>query len=270
MDIVGNKKLIEISNLTLEIFFKNENGIKTSKKLFNNLNFVLNKGEKLVFIDENGTGKSLLLNLIYSGLNNNLIRCGEGINISSGTIIYKERNILIPDQNERRPFVIITQEDAIRTNATILSTIYDSCAANGIDYNSEYFQEKISYYLKCFNLYEKRNTIIGEHLFSFFFKNKNNSALSFGEKKIVNIISKLIIAEKCELLLIDEPLNHLSFKNSKIFNKLMCELVCSNPDLSIIVISHCKGINFVNEKIHFSKDKNEIIKEKFVSHNCFN
>ena len=80
-------------------------------------------------------------------------------------------------------------------------------------------------------------------------KLKNN--LSLGQGKLVHIITRLLKLPATNILLLDEPLNHLSFKNSKILNDIILDEIKNNPDLSIIMVSHCRAISFVDQKIEY-------------------
>ena len=128
--------LIEIKNLTVNVYHKDSKGNKNIQNVYKNFNYKIFKGDRLIFIDNNGSGKSLLFDLLFCGLNNYIQTKGDGIDVE-GEIIYKGKNILIPDENERRPFCHITQDDPIRTNSTVLSMIESDCVANNIDINND-------------------------------------------------------------------------------------------------------------------------------------
>ena len=260
--------LLEIRNLYVDVYYKDSKGNKIKQNIYNNFNYKLFKGDKIIFFDNNGAGKTLLFDLIFGGFNNFIKTKGDGIEVQ-GEILYKGKNILIPDLNERRPFCYITQDDPIRTNSTVLSMIESNCIGNGIDINSEFTQTKINYYLEKFDLQKKKNIKIGDGLFDFIFSKKSNSSLSFGEKKAVNLISKIMTLNNKELILIDEPLNHLSFENSVAFNDCINEFLEKNLEVTIFVISHCRGINFVNKEVCFNSEKTTFIEKVFKNYDCF-
>lgn len=260
--------LIEIKNLTVNVYHKDSKGNKNIQNVYKNFNYKIFKGDRLIFIDNNGSGKSLLFDLLFCGLNNYIQTKGDGIDVE-GEIIYKGKNILIPDENERRPFCHITQDDPIRTNSTVLSMIESDCVANNIDINNDEIRNKIDKYLERFGLLKKKNVKIGDSLLDLFSKKNSNHTLSFGEKKAVNLISKIITCEEKELILIDEPLNHLSFENSVAFNESINELLKTNKDATIFVISHCRGIDFVNKEVKFNSEKSTLIEKVYLKYDCF-
>lgn len=262
--------LIEIKDLTVDVFHKDDNGKLICQNVYSHFNYTIYKGERIIFIDQNGNGKSLLFDLIFTGFNNYLAMKGDGIKIKSGSIVYDGGDLLEPDcATKRRPFVYIMQDDAVRTNSTVISSIYSECSANGIDTRNSAINQKIDDYLKKFKLYKKKNNRIGRSLFDFFSFQKTNGNLSFGERRAVNIISKLITIAGKDLLLIDEPLNHLSYENAKCFNEVVNELIIEHPSLTILVISHCRGIDFATKEVCFNECKNGLIEKEYIPYNCF-
>lgn len=85
----------------------------------------------------------------------------------------------------------------------------------------------------------------------------------------MNLISKIITCEEKELILIDEPLNHLSFENSVAFNETINELLKINKNTTIFVISHCRGIDFVNKEVRFNTEKSTLIEKDYLKYDCF-
>lgn len=260
--------LIEIKNLTVNVFHKDYTGKKNIQNVYKNFNYKIYKKDRIIFIDNNGSGKSLLFDLIFCGLNNYVQTKGDGIEVD-GEIMYNGKNILIPDESKRRPFCYITQDDPIRTNSTVLSMIELDCIANNIDIKNENVVHKIDNYLQRFGLSNKKHIRIGNSLIDLFSKKNSNNTLSFGEKKAVNLISKIITCRDKELILIDEPLNYLSFENSIAFNQSINELLEENKDITIFVISHCRGIDFVNKEVRFNSDKSKLIEQKYIKYDCF-
>lgn len=260
--------LIEIKNLNVTVYHNDAKGNKNIQEVYKNFNYKIHRGDKLIFIDNNGSGKSLLFDLIFCGLNHYIYTKGDGIEVE-GEILYKGKNILIPDENERRPFCYITQDDPIRTNSTVLSMIQSDCIANNIDINSNEIRCKINMYLERFGLLKKKDVKIGEGLLDLFSKNNYNNKLSFGEKKAVNLISKIMTCEEKELILIDEPLNHLSFENSIAFNESINELLNANNNITIFAISHCRGIDFVEKEVRFNAEKSSLIEKPYLKYDCF-
>ena len=136
-------------------------------------------------------------------------------------------------------------------NSTVLSEIKSAC--NGVE--MDFDETKLDFLLNKFEMSDKK-------------KVKIKNGLSDGEKKIVQILCSLFTLEKTKILLLDEPLNHLSFKNSKIFNDIMLEEIKKKNNLTIIMISHCKPVNFVECNIYYDKQQHKKKRIKYKSYDC--
>ena len=261
-------KNIEIKNLVVKLDINNK-GYKTSRLLYDNLNYTIKQGDKILIEGPNGSGKTVLLGLIFSGYSNAFYSSDSNQKLEcSGEIYYNGENIFIPSSKRNNKIIYLSQQDEFRSNSTVISEIESSCRGFGIDPAQTEISNKIDEYLKMFGLYEKKNCIIGEAMFSFFGKTRRKN-LSYGEAKCVHLISKLVIANYAEVMLLDEPLNHLSFENSKTFNNIMNSIVRENENLTILVVSHCKAINFINKKIRYSKNGRTFIEYPYKSYDCF-
>ena len=96
---------------------------------------------------------------------------------------------------------------------------------------------------------------------------KDVTDLSGGQRTKV-LLGKLLL-EKPDILLLDEPLNHLSFQNSRVFNDVLNEVKAKNPSLTVIMISHCRAINFVDGTIQYNYDTEQMERLPYISYNCF-
>lgn len=72
-----------------------------------------------------------------------------------------------------------------------------------------------------------------------------------------------------DLLLLDEPLNHISFANSKTFNRLMLDEINKNPKLGVVMVSHCKAVTFPNKAIKYDSRNLTLAKLPYHSYDCF-
>ena len=88
------------------------------------------------------------------------------------------------------------------------------------------------------------------------------NSLSGGQRKIIEILAMIMRARisSIKLLLIDEPFNHLDVKNIKKVVELILEIRKINPDLAIVVSTHCMAFPSPCAGIG---DKNQIEKEHF-------
>jgi ABC-type multidrug transport system ATPase subunit len=258
---------MEFNNLILEdleiYVSKKYDGSLKEVKLFNKLNLVLEPGERVIFFDENGRGKSLLLDLIFFGYTKELISRGEGLKVL-GKIHFKGNNILIPNKLSS-PIALLTQNPYTRKGYTALEEIKSTCIGYGLDLenNTNEF-DRLKRYLKMFNLIEKKDYVVDDD--SFF---RSSSRLSFGEVKLFSIIAKMMITPYVDILLLDEPLNHISYENAKTINFIFDEIILTKPDLIVIVVSHCKSVGFVNKQLRFNYKDNNFEVEKFKPYECF-
>ena len=234
-------KLLTINRLSLAL---------NDRILYKDVNISIESGERLAFLGPNGIGKSLLLELIFLGHTYELGGRYKGLRVQ-GSILDEYGNDLL-DPSTKRKIAYVSQNEDFYNNMTIRDICVTSCHGIGIEMN----EGKLERLLSQFGLSEKKDQKI-----------KNN--LSFGEGKIIHIISRLLKLEATNIMLLDEPLNHLSFKNSKIFNDIMIEEIQKNPALTVIMVSHCRAMNFVNKAmVYNSSDKNLEFKT-YHSYDCF-
>ena len=230
--------------------FKNVKITLKGQVLFENISFVFNEGERLMLSGENGSGKSLLLELIALGKSKDLCERYSGLEVT-GEIVDANENDLLNPETERK-IAYVAQSEETYKNSTLLKQA--EIAANGVGIDLD--EQKLDYYLERFGLVEKKKQ-----------KLKNN--LSLGQGKLVHIITRLLKLPATNILLLDEPLNHLSFKNSKILNEIILDEIKNNPDLSIIMVSHCRAISFVDQKIEYNYDSSCMEKKEYRSYDCF-
>ena len=218
--------------------------------LYDKVNFTVDEGERFVFLGPNGIGKSLLLELICLGNSHELASRYKGLSVS-GAILDSDGNDLLNPATRRRIAYVSQNEDFYR-NKTIKEVCQTSCTGIGIDLN----EERLDYLLKTFGIYDKKNQ-------------KIKSNVSFGEGKIVHIISHILKLQASSLFILDEPLNHLSFKNSKVFNDLILEEIERNSKLSIIMVSHCRAMNFTDKAMVYTTENKGIAFREYHSYDCF-
>ena len=218
--------------------------------LFENISFLFNEGDRYMLMGENGSGKSLLLELVALGKTKDLFERYDVLQVT-GEIIDAYGNDLLDPETERKIAYVAQTEDTYK-NTTLLKQA--KIATNGVGIDLD--EEKLDYLLERFGLTAKKNQ-----------KLKNN--LSLGQGKLVHIITRLLKLPATNILLLDEPLNHLSFKNSKILNDILLEEIKNNPNLSIIMVSHCRAISFVNQKLEYNYDENCMEKKEYHSYDCF-
>ena len=232
---------LEFKNLTIKL---------NNRILYDNINLTINSGERYIFLGPNGIGKSLLLEMICLGNSRELASRYKGLTVT-GEILDAEGNNLLNPLIARK-IAYVSQNEDFYKNKTIKEMCRTSCNGMGIDMD----ENRLDYLLKAFGIFEKKNQKI-----------KNN--VSYGEGKIVHIISRLLKLQASGLLILDEPLNHLSFKNSKVFNDIIHEEMKHNPELCIIMVSHCRAMNFADKAIVYTTGNKGLAFKPYHSYDCF-
>lgn len=90
-----------------------------------------------------------------------------------------------------------------------------------------------------------------------------------GAGKMIHLICVALKLKVCPVLLLDEPLNHLSFRNSQLFNKLINEIISKNPELAIIMVSHCRAVDFTQKVLIYDMPTKNIKTSEYLPYNCF-
>lgn len=236
------EKLLEFKNVRISL---------NEKVLFPKINFVIYKGDKYIFLGKNGSGKSLLLELIFGGYSKELKLRYSGLKVE-GEIIDAEGNNLLNPMTEQKKISYVTQNEEPYNNATFLSEGKTACRGVGIEFDEKRFDNL----LERFDLMAKKNEKI-----------KKNA--SCGEAKIIHLITRILQLDATNILLLDEPLNHLSFQNSKVFNDIIEEIASARPDLTIIMISHCRAVNFAEKVMQYNYETQVMEIKPYKPYNCF-
>lgn len=235
------EKLIEFKNLTIK---------KDAKILYENVNLSLFEGDRLIYLGPNGIGKSLLLELLFMGYCGDLANRYKGLTIEGQILDGNGKNLLDPSTS--RVFAYAHQEEDFYENTTVYDEAESACAGVGLELDETELDE----YLDCFGLLEKK-------------KKKIKRNVSYGEGKIIHLICVLLKLKVAPVLLLDEPLNHLSFRNSQLFNKLINRAIQKNPKLAIIMVSHCRAMDFTNKAMVYDEKNKTIVIKEYQAYNCF-
>ncbi|SFC66528.1 ATP-binding cassette domain-containing protein [Ruminococcus albus] len=236
------KRLLEFKNVTITI---------NDEVLYNDLNLVINEGDRFIFLGPNGVGKSLLLKLISLGYSRNLQSEYKGLNVK-GQILDKSGNDLLDPSVARKHISYSEQMDTPYNNTTILEEAETACAGSEIDLD----EAKLDHLLDTFNLSKKKKKRIKDNV-------------SGGEGKLIQLITRILKLQKADILILDEPLNHLSFENSRKFNDVIIEEIKENPNLAIIMVSHCRAANFTDKALVYDKSSKTLKIVKYSAYDCF-
>lgn len=199
------------------------NRIYGDKILFKNLNFHLNKGDKIALIAKNGTGKSSLLKTIVGieppDNNDAIIRLHKSAHIG-----YVPQE---PELNENNTVL----EDIFRAKTPLFNTVreYENCIfANITGERLERAMEQMEV-MQAWDLENKLKTILGKLKIENLHQKVNT--LSGGQKKRVALAQLLL--EEPEVMILDEPTNHL---DPEMIDWLADYL--SQERFSILLVSH--------------------------------
>jgi cobalt/nickel transport system ATP-binding protein len=207
--------LIKLENICFE--FSNE------KKVLNNLNFQLNKNEKVALKGENGSGKTTLFHIIMG-----LLQPQKGNIYLFGNLMKSEKDF----RNFRTKIGLLFQDS---DDQLFSPSVLDDVAFGplNIGYKGDEARKIAENTLRDLNIYHLRDRVTYK--------------LSGGEKRMVALAT--ILSMSPEVLLLDEPTNGIDEKHLKLLTDFL-----KNTSLSFIIISHDE--NFLNEVT----DKSYILK----------
>ena len=192
----------ELKSFKDKIIFENVSfGYTEDKKIIDNFNLTVKKGEKIVIIGENGAGKTTLLKL--------LMRLYD---IDSGKITIDGVNINEYDKHSLRSFIgMVLQEswlfsDTIEENIRYgnLESTYDEILTASKQANADAFIRKLP---------DKYKTIL----------NEDGTNLSQGQKQLLTI-ARAIISQK-EILVLDEATSNVDTRTELLIQEALDNLM---------------------------------------------
>ncbi|MFH1642202.1 MAG: ABC transporter ATP-binding protein [Nanoarchaeota archaeon] len=237
--------LLKIENISLTYRGKNKNGVHA----LDNVNAEIYTGEFVSIIGPSGCGKTSLLSLI-SGIRKP----------SSGRIIYKDREVILPSRER----VIIFQNYVLFPWKTAIQNI--EIVLKSRNFDKKKITSEAERYLKLVNLSK--------------FKNMYPSKLSCGMQQRIGIARAL--AADPEILLLDEPFASLDPINRNLVQEELLSMVRKLKKTMILVTHSIEEAVFLGDKILvMSNSPGKIIKKininfkkqnnilKFKEHNQF-
>ena len=94
--------------------------------------------------------------------------------------------------------------------------------------------------------------------------------MSGGQKKLTNIASNLVRSEFCKLVILDEPLNNLDYNNVRLFSNMLKAICDNNPQLAVIIVTHCRSISCINRVVEIDVNQHNLIETRsYVCTSCF-
>lgn len=180
------------------------------KNILENINFSINKGEKIALVGETGAGKTTIINLILGFYK-----------INSGNIMFDGKNIDDISLESLRKNISFIQQKSYVFNDTIKRNII-------VNNDSNLSDEKIIDILKLVGLYNKVTN----------FKNGiyecvNDNSFSKGEKQLLAFARA--IAKETSIYIFDEPTSNVDIENEKKIKKIINDVL---KNATIIIIAH--------------------------------
>ena len=200
-DFIDFKNKIELTNVSFEY---NKN-----KKVLENINIIINKGDKVAFVGESGSGKSTLVDLII-GLYKPL----------SGEIVIDDKKLTSDNVKSYRSKVGYIPQSIY---------LFDGTVGENVAFGYEYNKEKIIEVLKKANIYdflyskEGIDTLVGD----------GGIQLSGGQKQRIGIARALY--SDPEILVLDEATSALDNETEA---KIMDEIYETSHDKTLLIIAH--------------------------------
>lgn len=212
-DLDGN---IIYSNVSLEI----ENQV-----VLKDINFIINKGEKIAIIGDNGSGKSILIKSIL------------GFYDYTGSIYINNHNINRINKKNIRQYIELFQGESFLFSGELI---------DNIKLKNEYDEDKLNRLLKQCELTEETNefenginTKIGE----------NGIKLSGGQKQRIALVRTLY--QDKPIILIDEGLNKLDNTTRQ---KVLENLYYQNKEKTILFATHNMEILKYVDRVIFTNN----------------
>ena len=221
-----NKKFVKKENFKNSIKLNKASFSFADKKVFENVNFNIEKNKITVISGGNGTGKSTLINIIL-GL----------LPLKSGDYLIDDKTIVISDYNLSHLIGYMPQEINL-IDASIANNIAFGENEDEIDYKSiEEISKNLQFDGLLMNRLNNKNFMVGE----------NGQNLSGGQRQKI-VLARALYRDP-EILIMDEPTSAFDKENIEIFYKLISRL---KGNKTFIIITH-------DDKIKNLSDRNCLI-----------
>lgn len=215
----------DIDNVLIEnLSFKYD---ENSENIINNLNFKMNKGDKIFIKGENGTGKSTLIKNLL-GL----------YTPTEGEIFINHKKYSILDKRSVRKRIGVVSQSVFLFRGSVLDNIlYGQTDKNKEDVIALIREYNLEKYIRGFE--KGLETEI----------NQNGSGISGGQTQIIAFLRATIT--KKDIIILDEGTSNMDVETRNIILKILGEENICNM---LIVIAHQEeGIEFINKTLHLKK-----------------
>lgn len=226
--------------------------LKTKNIILRDINLVIESGEQVLITGINGSGKSTLFKALLNFIGNDEEKYAElqnGLFYFCDSLEKKDLNCQI---------INIPQDDYLGKPFTKVKNALLMAIPVAIENKQAYLNQWLQRYKPLTKDDEKNNLL-----------NKRLLSLSGGQRKFVAILQGLIRCDDAniKLALIDEPINNLDAKHIIQFSDILNRIQFYNPNLSIVLITHCHA--FPNISKAYELSNNTIKTIEYHPHNCF-
>lgn len=180
------------------------------KKVLENLNLSINRGEKIALIGKTGSGKTTIINLILGFYK-----------IDSGNIMFDDKNIDDLSLESIRKNISFIQQNPYVFEDTIKKNII-------VNNENDISDERIIEILKMTGLYNKVSNFENG-----IYQKINNKSLSKGEIQLLAFARA--IAKETSIYIFDEPTSNVDTESENNLKKIINKL---SKDCTVIIIAH--------------------------------
>ena len=241
--------VLEVRDLSIRVKDRN---------LFQNITFSIGAGEAVLLSGANGMGKSTLLKsilqletagkkidgeIIIKGFGNTLALSKADIQRCRSQVAY------VPQRDDYSEMGNIQVRDIISE-----SRESGSGKTLGISEVNDLIDEWIPRREDNSRVFDARS---------------KPAKFSGGEQRLLSVLSVIAARSKAELMIIDEPLNNLDFINARNISNLINKVIRYNPDMALLMISHCRIFPFITREINLSAEGMKEVSDHYECHSCF-
>lgn len=218
-------------NLNGDVIFSNVSVITENKSMLRDLNFIIQKGEKVAILGDNGSGKSLLSKAMI------------GFNEHNGNIYINNHNINRLNKSNIREYVELVDGNSYLFKGTILENVL---LTNKQIKNLDKIFKDSEIYDDIQRFKEKENTLVGE----------KGAKLSGGQKQRISIARTLV--NNKPIIIFDEALNKID-NNTK--EKVLFNLIEKYNEKTMIFITHDLKITEHVDKVIYIDNNTTTVKD---------